>query len=328
MDTSPVVIWVRNRFDLWNWPASATAALQRQFPEVEFVTPATEAELLAVLPRARVLIAGTVPAGAKTPNLVWLHAPSAAVNQLLTPGWVAGPVRITNGREIHGRPVAEHALAMMLAIARGLPEAVRAQSQRQWAQEAIWHGPLQPTELRGATAVLAGLGAIGGELARLMKAMGMRVVAIRARPQLGAGVADEVHAPAELEAVLPAADYLVLALPVTRESTALLDARRLALLPPRACVVNVGRGSLIDEPALTAALAAGRLRAAALDVFAHEPLAADSPLWAMRQVLIVPHLGSATARMWERQVELIAENLRRLGAGQPLLAEVDKQRGY
>lgn len=330
MDLNPVVIWVHNRFDLWNWPEAATVALRRQFPELEFIVPASESSLGEILPRARVLIAGALPQGAlvRGQNLLWIHSPAAAVTQLLTPELIASPVQVTNGSEIHGVPVAEHAVAMMLAIARGLPAAVRAQEQRVWAQQAIWDGPLRPTELRGATAVLAGLGAIGGELARLLKALGMTVLAVRARPALGAGAADEVHAPAALDGLLPRADYVILAVPVTPDSRALLDARRLALLPRRACVVNVGRGALLDEAALAAALAAGQLRAAALDVFAQEPLRAESPLWAMPQVLIVPHLGSATARMWDRQVELIAANLRRLAAGQPLLATVDKKRGY
>ncbi len=327
---SPVVIWVHNRFALWNWPQEATAELRREFPETEFVVPASEADLLATLPRARVLIAGPLPSGAlrHAEHLIWVHSPAAAVHHLLTPGLVAGPVRVTNGRDIHGGPVAEHALAMMLAIARGLPEAVRAQARHHWAQEDIWRGPLQPRQLRGSTAVLIGLGAIGGELARLLKALGMTVLAVRAHPEQGAGAADEVHAPAALDDLLPRADYVVLALPVTPQSQALLDAHRLALLPPQACVINVGRGALLDQPALAAALAAGRLRAAALDVFAQEPLPPDSPLWDLPQALIVPHLGSATAAMWPRQVALIAANLRRLSAGQPLLGEVNKQRGY
>ncbi|MGH9536069.1 MAG: D-2-hydroxyacid dehydrogenase [Terriglobales bacterium] len=330
MDLSPVVIWVHNRFGLWNWPSEATAELRLQFPALQFVVPASEAELLAVLPRARVLIAGPLPSGAlaQATKLLWVHSPAAAVHHLLTPEVVASPVRVTNGREIHGGPVAEHALAMMFAIARGLPEAVRAQARHHWAQEDIWYGPLQPAELSGATAVLIGLGAIGGELARLLKAVGMTVLAVRAHPEQGAGAADEVHAPAALDGLLPQADYAILAVPVTAESRALLDARRLALLPPRACVVNVARGVLVDQDALAAALVAGRLRAAALDVFAQEPLPADSPLWDLPQVLIVPHLGSATAGMWPRQVELIAANLRRLAASQPLVAEVNKQRGY
>lgn len=330
MDLSPVVIWVHNRFDLWVWPQSATLALRRQFSGLEFLEPPNEAALLDLLPRARVLIAGGLPKGALADarQLLWIHSPSTAVNHLLTPELIASAVQVTNGREIHGLPVAEHTLAMMLAVARGLPEAVRAQMDRRWAQQAIWDGPLRPAELRGATAVLVGLGAIGQSLARLLKAVGMTVLGVRSRPELGAGAADEVHGPDQLDALLPRADYLILALPVTPDSRALLDARRLALLPSRACVVNVGRGALLDEAALCRALIAGRLRAAALDVFVHEPLAADSPLWTMPQVLVVPHLGSATAHTWERQVDLIAVNLRRLASGEPLLAAVNKQRGY
>lgn len=327
---SPVVIWVHNRFALWNWPREATAELRRDFPQIEFVVPASEADLLAALPGARVLIAGPLPSGAlqRGGQLIWVHSPAAAVHHLLTPELIASPIRVTNGRDIHGAPVAEHALAMMLAIARGLPEAVRAQARHHWAQEDIWRGPLQPRQLRGSTAILVGLGAIGGELARLLKAVGMTVLAVRAHPEQGPGAADEVHAPAALDELLPRADYVVLAVPVTPQSQALLDARRLALLPPQACVVNVGRGALLDQAALAAALAAGRLRAAALDVFAKEPLPPDAPLWDLPQALIVPHLGSATAAMWPRQVALIAANLRRLATGQPLLAEVNKQRGY
>ncbi|HZT74536.1 MAG TPA: D-2-hydroxyacid dehydrogenase [Terriglobales bacterium] len=325
-----VVISVHNRFDLWNWPAWAADALRRDFPGVQVHHLTDPGERARVLPEADILVASQLHPDqfALARRLRWIHSPAAAVHQLLFPALVASPVVVTNGREVHGWPVAEHALAMMLALSRSLPAAVRAQARHAWAQQEIWQRPDRPGELRGATVVLVGLGAIGGNLARMLKALGATVLGVRAHPERGAAGADEVHAPDALEALLPRADYLVLASPVTATTERLLDRRRLALLPAHARLINVGRGSLVDEAALAEALQAGRLRGAALDVFAHEPLAPASPLWDLNQVLIVPHLGSATEALWQRQLELFEENLRRFLDGEPLLHLVEKSRGY
>lgn len=325
-----VVISVHNPFELWNWPSWAAEQLQRDFPGIRVQHVAEPGGKDALLPEAEVLISNQLRPEqfARARRLRWIHCPAAAVHQLLSPELIASAVVVTNGREVHGWPVAEHALAMMLALSRALPAAVRGQMRRAWAQQEIWRRADRPGELRGATVVVVGLGAIGGNLARMLKGLGARVVGVRAHPERGGEGADEVHAPAALEALLPRADYLVLASPVTAETERLLDARRLALLPAHARVINVGRGSLVDEAALAAALREGRLRGAALDVFAREPLPPESPLWDLEQVLISPHLGSATEAMWPRQLEMVEENMRRFLRGEPLLYTVDKERGY
>lgn len=325
-----IVISVHNRFDLWNWPEWATEQLRADFPRIEFHHLQNADRRAEFMPAAEVLIGNQLPPEqfALAKRLRWIHCPAAAVHQLLSPALVASSVVVTNGSAVHGWPVAEHGLALMLALSRSIPAAVRAQMRRVWGQQEIWSRPDRPGELRGATVVLVGLGAIGSAWARMLKALGATVLAVRAHPERGAEGADEVHPPAALDALLPRADYLALALPVTSATQHLLDARRLALLPPQARVINVGRGSLVDEAALVAALRAGRLLGAALDVFEHEPLAPESPLWEMEQVLISPHLGSATASLWRRQLELVEENLRRFLRGEALLQTVDKQRGY
>jgi phosphoglycerate dehydrogenase-like enzyme len=156
----------------------------------------------------------------------------------------------------------------------------------------------------------------------------MRVIAVREHPEKGSEGADAVFGPAQMDEVFKQADYVVLAAPVTSYTTTLVNAERLALMKPEACLINVARGQLIDEIALTAALREKRIGGAALDVFPKEPLAAESPLWDVPGLLITPHTAALTEKLWERHYDLLAENLRRHLAGQPLLGVVDKHKGY
>jgi phosphoglycerate dehydrogenase-like enzyme len=245
------------------------------------------------------------------------------------PELVTSPVVITNARDVHGPVVAEHAIALVLAMAKRLPSAMRYQQQRRWSQEQLWRERPRPREVAGATLALVGLGSIGREVATRAAALGMRVLAVREHPEQGsaAGVA-AMHGPAELDGVLAQADYVVLAAPVTQQTRALINADRLAHFRPDAVLVNVARGALVDEAALAEALAAGHIGGAALDVFSDEPLPADSPLWDLESVLITPHSAALTDNLWERHYTLLAENLRRYRSGLPLLGLVDKSRGY
>lgn len=186
-----------------------------------------------------------------------------------------------------------------------------------------------PGELQGATLGLIGLGSIGSEIARRAAALGMRVLAAREHPERGGaeGVA-LVFGPAQLGDLLATSDYVVLAAPVTSATQRLIDRTRLAQMRPTACLINVGRGVLVDETALADALRHKQIAAVALDVLEKEPMPPDSPLWDMDNVLITPHTGSVTPRLWERQYILISENVRRFLAGEPLLGVVEKHRGY
>jgi phosphoglycerate dehydrogenase-like enzyme len=262
-------------------------------------------------------------------QLRWIHSPAAAVHQLMFSELVNSDVILTNARNVHGPVVAEHVIAQIFALAKKLPHALRLQQKHIWGQEAMWKEEPPPREVGGATLLLVGLGSIGREVARRASALGMHVVAIREHPEKGTpeGVSD-IFAPGMLDKVLAKSDYVVLAAPLTPSTRALMNSDRLSKMNRGACLINVSRGSLVDEAALAQALSEGKLAGAALDVFEKEPLPADSPLWNLENLVITPHTAAVTEKLWERHYALIQENLRRYLAHQPLLALVDKQRGY
>ncbi len=259
-------------------------------------------------------------AASRLTRLRWVQDLAAGPAATLQAGF--GPdVVITSGRSLHDATVSEHALALVLAAARHLPWAVRAQIGHRWAGELGGLQPLDNAEgfstLRGATVVVWGFGGIGRRLAPLLSALGADVVGVArsARTDGGVRVVDDV------DAVLPDADVLVMILPSDPSTDDALDARRLALLPPRAWLVNVGRGSTVDEDALVDALRAGRLAGAALDVARTEPLPVDSPLWDRPDVLITPHAAGGRPL---GAPALIRRNARALLAGRPLTNVVER----
>jgi phosphoglycerate dehydrogenase-like enzyme len=326
-----LLIALHHRFELWTAPVWVRERLQKDFPQVEIMQLRDYSRLGEQIGDADALLAWSLrPEQFQAAHrLRWIHSTAAAVHQLMFPELVASDVVVTNSREVHGPVVAEHALAMMFAVARKILAAVRFQQQHVWAQERLWREGPVPGELQGATLGLIGLGSIGRELARRGAALSMRVLAVREHPERGGaeGVA-EVYGSSQLDELLAASDFVVLAAPVTDSTHRLMDRRRLAQMRPTACLVNVSRGVLVDEEALAEALRQKHIAAAALDVFEKEPLPADSPLWDMENVLISPHAGAVTPRLWERQYALISENVRRFLAGEPLLGVVDKSKGY
>jgi phosphoglycerate dehydrogenase-like enzyme len=244
------------------------------------------------------------------------------------PELIKSSVVVTNSREVHGPVVAEHAIALVLALAKRIPQAVRYQAKKEWAQETLWYEHPRPREISGDTVVVIGMGGIGREFTTRAKALGMKVLAVRENPKKGAEGADDVFGPGQLDEVLPQADYVLLCTPVTPATTGIINRARLARMKPDAYLLNVGRGPLVDEPALLEALQNRRIAGAALDVFVEEPLPSDSPFWSLDNLLITPHTAAVTERLWERHYQLIVENLTRFLAGRPLLYEVDKERGY
>jgi phosphoglycerate dehydrogenase-like enzyme len=253
------------------------------------------------------------------PRLRWVHYTGAGFEHLLSRRFVESPARFTNSRGVHTPTVAEMALTLILALAKHLPNRVRAQARHEWTQE-LNEG------LYGKTLLVVGLGSIGSAVAHAASALGMHVIGVRrtARP---ARWAHEVFAFADLDEVLPRADVIVLACPETDETRGLLGAFRFQRLKRCALLVNVARGSIVDEPALVDALRSGLLAGAGLDVFAHEPLAADSPLWDMPNVLITPHYPNV--RGWEHStVQRFIDNAERFLEGRPLRDVIDKRRGY
>jgi phosphoglycerate dehydrogenase-like enzyme len=326
-----LLIVLHHRFELWNAPEWFAQRLQGDFPQVEVVHFGSYDGIEPQLRDAEIIVTWSLRPEQfmLAKRLRWIHSPAAAVHQLMFPELVNSDIILTNAREVHGPVVAEHVIALILALAKQIPQAVRMQQTHTWGQEIMWSGRQRPREVAGATLGLVGLGSIGREVARLASGLGMRVIATRENPEKRKpdGV-ERVYASTEIDGLLEQSDYVVLAAPTTPATTGLINAERLAHMKPDGCLINVGRGPLVDESALVEALLQHRIGGAALDVFEQEPLPVDSPLWDVENLLLTPHTAGLTDKLWERHLVLISENLRRYLAHQPLLALVDKTKGY
>jgi phosphoglycerate dehydrogenase-like enzyme len=261
-------------------------------------------------------------------RLQWIHVISAGVSQMMIPEIRNSAIVVTNSSGVNAVSMAEQVLGMMLAMARDFPGAMRYQLRRHWAQQEIWEGPARPRELAGQVAVIAGFGAVGRAVAERLGALGVRVWAVSHSGKVEGALAERAFPSAELSAALPGADFLVLAAPETPETFHMIGAAQLAAMKPGAILINVARGSLVDEPALVDALQRRVIAAAALDVTAVEPLPPESPLWSLENVFITPHLGGVSDHIWERQGDLLLDNLERWFDGKPLRNRVDLARGY
>lgn len=324
-----ILISIHSPFAIWNIPEEHTRRLRCAFPSHTFLQARDDDEALALIPGAEVAFSSQVSRDQlrAAPRLRWIHSPAAGVGGMLFPEMLESKVIITNSRGMAADTMAEHVLAVTLALFRRIPLAVRRQIERAWAQDEI--SALGHPRLEGSHVLVVGLGAIGGAVARRMAALGARVTGIRRRTD-GSPVpgVSAVHAPGDLHATLPHADVVVIAAPHTRETRGLIGPAELAVMRPDAVLVNVSRGRLVDETALAAALRSGRPAAAALDVFEREPLPRESPLWGLPNVLITPHTSGFQPDHWDAATDLFADNLRRLERGEPLLNLVDKAQGY
>ena len=224
-------------------------------------------------------------------------------------------IQLASARGVNYRAVAEHAMALILALSRRLPEARDNQERR------VWRGMIgdlsqREDELGAKTLLVLGLGQIGGRLAQLAKAFDMRVVGLRHDPAKGRDAADTVHGISELNSLLREADFVALTCPLTKETENLLDADAFAEMKPSAYLVNVARGRVVDEAALIEALTDRRIAGAGIDVTAEEPLSPNSPLWGMEQVLLTPHTAGETRRYEDNVIEILRDNLGCLGRGE------------
>lgn len=325
-----VLIAHHHPFELWHAPPWLSERLRGELSGHEFVQLEDYKRVASEIGDADVFIGWSLPAEhlRAARELKWIHSPAAAVHQLMYPELIASRVIVTNSTGVHGPVVAEHAIAVMLALAKRLPQAVRYQLASEWAQQKMWSEHPRPREVDGATVAVIGMGGIGSEFTRRAKALGMTVLAVRENPDKGTSGADHVFAQSQLDDVLPKADYVVLCTPVTPATTGLINLARIQRMKPDAYLINVGRGPLVVESDLVQALAKSMIAGAGLDVFDQEPLPPASPLWKLENVLITPHTAAVTERLWERHYRFIVENMKRFVSGGPLLNEVDKQRGY
>ena len=251
-------------------------------------------------------------------KLSFIQSISSGTDQYDKTALAAAGIRLASAAGVNARAVAEHAIGLILAMSRRLPEARDNQAQR------VWRGMIgdlaqREDELGGKTLIVVGLGRIGGRLARLAKAFDMNVIGFRRDPAAGAGAAESVHALSALSEHLPKADFVALTCPLTPETKHVINAATLGKMRKSAYLVNVARGGCVDEPALIAALQTGAIAGAALDCTDPEPPAADCALWAMPNVLITPHTGGETTQYEKNVNEILLENLNRLWRGEMAL---------
>ncbi len=245
------------------------------------------------------------------PRLRFIQSASAGVDQYARDKLVAHGIRLASAQGVNARAVSEHAIALILALSRRLPEARDNQAKHFW-RGMIGDLARREDELGGKTLLIVGLGRIGGRLAMLAKAFDLRVVGVKRNPDAGGDGVDSVHGLDELNELLPHADFVALTCPLTQETENIIDADALARMKPSAFLINVARGRCVDEAALVAALQEGRIAGAGIDVTAEEPLPESSALWDIPNALITPHTAGETRRYEDNVIDILIENLNRL----------------
>lgn len=325
-----LVACIRHPFDQWRFPAWLAEEIRSRYPGMSVVHLEDTSRLTDEIADADIFAGWRLKPEqfARASKLKWIHATAAGVDQLMYDEIRRSPVVITNSSSVLTLPMAEHTLGLMLALARRIPSAVRYQGKCHWAQQEIWDETPHPRELSGSTLVVVGYGAIGREVGRRVRALGMKVIGVKRDPTRGGEHADRVVAAESLEAVLGEGDFVVLATPVTPATQRLFGQKQFAAMKPSAYFINIARGVLVDTDALVAALQGRVIAGAAIDVAEREPLVPESPLWTAPNLLITPHLAAVSEPLWQRHAALLFENLDRWFAGQELLNRVDKERGY
>lgn len=325
-----VLVSIQQPVKQWQIPDEGVAALRRRFPLINFVHATTPGERAAALRECDAAYTWILNAAelAGAPKLKWVHTSAVAVETLCLPELFARGIAVSNTRGVQARPIAEHVIAVVLALAKQIPFVLENQRKSQWAQNEFM-GDRLPWLLHGRTLGLVGVGTIGSEIAKRAEAFGMRVVGLRRRPAYGViGHVERVYGKDQLDEFLGQCHVIVVAAPLTPETHGLLGAAEFAQLPKGAIVVNVGRAKIIDTEALIGALTSGHLGGASLDVFPQEPLPAAHPLWSTPNVILTPHTSGFRRGHWDEVVELYAENIQRWLKGEPLKYRIEPELGY
>ncbi len=307
-------------------PEAQLAQIRAAAPDMRVVMTTDRAEIEPLLGEIAIA-AGWFPHDLlpRARRLRWLQEWGAGVDWLLRHPEVAElDFTLTNASGVHAIPISEQILSYLLAFARGLPAAIRAQERR------AWQAPRrdQLFELAGKTMLLVGVGAIGARTAAIAAALGMRVLGIRRNPAGALPGVEAIYGPDRLYDFLPEADCVVLTVPLSRATQGMIGERELRAMKPTSYLINIGRGGTLQQPALIQALREGWIAGAGLDVFEQEPLPATSPLWEMDNVIITAHYAGLTPAYDQRALAIFLDNLRRYRAGEPLQNVVDKAAGY
>lgn len=310
---------------VWSAFSTSPEAVASRFPD-DRVLAIRDENGLAAAADAEVAFSGNNPRRVRqlldaTPKLRWYHTVSAGVENMPLPELAQRGIVLTNNSGSYDIQIAEHLMAFVFAASRQLHRYRDHQRASEWKE-------LPHQELRGATMVVYGMGSIGGEIARLASAVGMRVIGVRRKAGPSSAGIDRVVAADQLADVVGEADYLAIAAPLTPATRGAISREVIARMKPTAWIMNIARGAIVDEPAMVEALQEKRIAGAALDVFTTEPLPKDSPLWALDNVIVTPHHSGSSPRAAERTLTLFAENLRRYKAGEPLINRVDFEAGY
>jgi len=261
------------------------------------------------------------PILAAAPRVRWIYASAAGLDHLVSPALSACSAVITNSRGVYGDALGEYVIAAMLYFVKDLARLRDAQARRAWE-------PFEGERLAGKVLGIVGYGDIGAAIAQRAAALGVQVLAHRRRPELSAGDPHVTRVVSDLRDAIAPADFVAVAAPLTPDTRHMIGAQQLSWMRPNAVLINVGRGQLIDEPALIDALQRRAIRGAALDVFETEPLPASHPFWSMAQVLLSPHSADRVAGWLDRTMALFLDNLDRFVRDLPLTNVVDPRRGY
>ncbi|KAF4409484.1 MULTISPECIES: D-2-hydroxyacid dehydrogenase [Streptomyces] len=259
------------------------------------------------------------PGGGPRPR--WVHTASAGVDRLLSPELTSSDVVLTNARGVFEQPIAEYTAGLVLAMAKDFHGTWELQRRKRWRHR-------ETMRLADSRAVVVGSGPIGRAVGRTLAALGVSVELVGRTERENDSEFGRVHGNAALEDLLPSADWVISAAPLTESTHGMFDARLFGLMRPTARFLNVGRGPLVVERDLAAALRKGALAGAALDVFEHEPLAGDSELWDLPGLLVSPHMSGDTVGWRDALADQFMDNFDRWAAGKPLLNVVDKRLGY
>ena len=325
-----VLISIQQPVKQWQIPVEGVETLRKRFPHIRFIhatTPEQRAEALADCDIAYTWILEDDEA-AQAPKLRWVHTSAVAVETLCLDELFARSIAVSNTRGVQAVPIAEHVMAVTLALSKQLPFVIDNQQRARWAQNEFI-GDRLPWLLNGRTLGLVGVGTIGAEIAKRAEAFGMRVIALRRRPAYGTiGHVERVYGKEELDLFLGQCHVLVICAPLTPETDSMIGATQFAQLPKGAVVINVGRARIIDTPALIEALRSGHLAGASLDVFPQEPLPPEHPLWKTPNVILTPHTSGFRQGHWDEVVDLFGDNLERFLKGEPLKFKIEPELGY
>ncbi|HYU22077.1 MAG TPA: D-2-hydroxyacid dehydrogenase [Candidatus Dormibacteraeota bacterium] len=325
-----LLICVWHPFTEWRPKPAMVEAIRTRWPEMCVLHLPNYDRLAEELPDTDIFVGYSLRAEQlkEGKKLKWIHSTAAGVAQLMYPQLRDSGIMVTNPSGIFSVPMAEHSIGLLLALARNFPDSVRGQDRGRWAQQEIWDKPQHLTELNGKVLLIVGYGSIGREVAKRAKAFEMRVWGVT---RSGAGErthSEKIFSATQLREALPGADYVLICAPETAETTHLIGAAEIARMKRGARLINVGRGSLLDEAQLVQALESGALGGAALDVAQTEPLPAESSLWKAPNLFLTPHTSGVSDRLWDRQATILIELLERWFDGREMFNRVDFARGY